>query len=292
VHDAGVEVGKTGANAGGTVQRGSNVRKWGQRPPTKQQLDLNHELHSCENVEQLLVVIEKAKARRVLLNTVNIITAINKIAKYKDTKKQQRVKELLQDVLLRSLATRLATNPADIGCREIATLAWSLNKLKVDHNHDTLWSTLEQITVTRGFKEFTPRSLSTLIWALAAAGRRPQQVLHKLDTSVELIDWSLFDWRCLSTLHWSLASLGHGRVTDGARGGGGMARPLIFARLEAEIIGMQHYQASERGGQCLVSGCGGDGLRQRATDGEGVGDGDAGVGGVGGGSRSGGPRTR
>lgn len=56
----------------------------------------------------------------------------------------------LQDVLLRTLALRLATKHVNIGSREIATLAWSLAKLRVSGKHAETWLVLEEIMSERG----------------------------------------------------------------------------------------------------------------------------------------------
>lgn len=75
-----------------------SAKGWGQHrggPPTRQQLDLNQDLHRCDSIEQILVVIERAKAQKVTLNTVNIITAVNKLAKLRTAGKRQRSEELL-----------------------------------------------------------------------------------------------------------------------------------------------------------------------------------------------------
>ena len=204
------------------------------------------------------MMIERAKAKRVALNTVNVITAVNKIAKLKSLRKPRRAEELLQEVLLSSLTTRLVSNQADVGSREIATLTWSLTKLRLTDKHETLWKTLEDIMTTRGFKEFPPMALSKTIWALAAAGRRPHGLVQRLDADLNTMKLAVFDWRSLSTLVWALATLGHSSDTEehtGAGHGAGASRdvgaedgdksrarsevqrPRIFRKLEAELIG-------------------------------------------------------
>jgi len=86
--------------AGGAGRATRVGRGWGQQrgasaPPTRQQLDLNQDLHGCDSIEQILVVIERAKTRKVALSTVNVITAVNKLAKLRSPGKRQRVEELL-----------------------------------------------------------------------------------------------------------------------------------------------------------------------------------------------------
>ena len=207
--------GTEGAGPPGPSRRASGpkgVRRWGQQrgaPPTRQQLDLNHELHHCASVEQMLAAIEHAKAKRVPLNTVNIITAINKTVKLNRPGKSaggRRAQILLQQVLLRALTVRLATNQADIGSHEIATLAWSLAKLNLNAEHAGVWQVLEHMLCTRGFKDFSPRALSTCIWALSAAGRHTNMVMERLEQDMRDVDLSRFDWQSLSTLLWSLAA--------------------------------------------------------------------------------------
>ena len=246
--------------------------------PTQQQISLNKDLHSCESVEQILMMIERANAKRVALNTVNVITAVNKIAKLKSLRKPQRAEELLQEVLLRSLTTRLVSSQADVGSREIATLTWSLTKLRLTDKHETLWKTLEDIMTTRGFKEFPPMALSKTVWAVAAAGRRPHGLVQRLDADLNTMKLAVFDWRSLSTLVWALATLGHSSDTEEHTGAGhgarasrdvgaedgdksrawsGVQRPQIFRKLEAEMIGESpkypalktHHLSLARGGE-------------------------------------------
>ena len=135
------------------ASRGSRAKRWAQRrgvPPTQQQLDLNSRIHRCESVEQLLLTIEGTKTKQMALSNVNVITAISKMAKIKSRGKHQRVGDMLQEVLLRTLATRLAARPSDVGSREIATLAWSLTKLKAYGKYEGLWTALEDIIADRG----------------------------------------------------------------------------------------------------------------------------------------------
>lgn len=93
--------GEEGAGASGGAERAAGAkaaRAWGRHhggAPTRQQLDLNQELHRCSSLEQILGVIERAKTQKVTPSTVNIITAVNKIAKLRTPGQRPRAEELL-----------------------------------------------------------------------------------------------------------------------------------------------------------------------------------------------------
>lgn len=91
----------------------------------------------------------------------------------------------LQDVLLRTLAVRLAAKHADIGSREIATLAWSLAKLKVTGQHAEMWHVLEEIMCARGCCPASPhphastsRRLCCMACVYCAAASMPFACTH------------------------------------------------------------------------------------------------------------------
>lgn len=96
-----VHCGEEGAGSGGGAERAAGAkaaRAWGRHhggAPTRQQLDLNQELHRCSSLEQILGVIERAKTQKVTPSTVNIITAVNKIAKLRTPGQRPRAEELL-----------------------------------------------------------------------------------------------------------------------------------------------------------------------------------------------------
>ena len=256
--------------------RGDVPGRWRRRGvvPTRQQLDLNQELHGCTNFEEMLRAIERARARNITLNTVNIITALNRLAKLRSPGKSARAEELLQEVLLRALQARLAIvrtavdegKHADIGSRELATLAWSLAKVKANDQCAAVWDVLEDIMVLRGFLDFPPRALSTMVWALAAAGRRRPQVLARLEGDLEAMDMAAFGWRDLTSVLWALASVG--RSSSGSTHASGPETPVpraaIFRRIEAAIVGIPESEA------------GGHGVRVRRGGGAGKGKGGGG----------------
>ncbi|EKX45921.1 hypothetical protein GUITHDRAFT_163172 [Guillardia theta CCMP2712] len=152
-----------------TWDRGNRGSKNNKMMP---QIRLNARLTQCVRAEQVLGNVSEAVEGGVALNSVNIATAIHRVAK---TGNERIFRQLSNSepygVLVRLLGEKLAeeivngSSESDMTSRELANSAWGLAKAQFADLKT--FQLLHRGSVAKGLESFKAQELSNLAWSFA-----------------------------------------------------------------------------------------------------------------------------
>lgn len=131
-----------------------------------EQIKLNQKIASCRHPSEVFEAISDAKGKGVELNSVNLATALHRVAKtgtagdFRNLKSSEPYGELLDLV-----KAGLESNDGDFNPREIGNMAWGIAKAQMASAE--LFELLQQAAERIQLSQYKPQELSNSAWAFA-----------------------------------------------------------------------------------------------------------------------------
>lgn len=146
-------------------------RTWQQHSgrPTPQQIVLNQRIVACTAVQDVFHEVAQASERGVPLNSVNLATALHRVARCGNSNIFRGLsREPVYQFLVDEVSSRLESDDADdFKPRELANTAWGVAKAQVAA--PKLFANLCRAALKIGLENFKPQELSNCVWALSTS---------------------------------------------------------------------------------------------------------------------------
>lgn len=153
--------GERGRGQGGGIPHGNR--------PRPQQIALNSRIAACRDPTEVFEEVVKAGEINVRLNSVNLATALHRVAK--TAQGRGPFQNLQQDPvylsLLRMVEKGLLPNSGEFNPREIANTAWGI--AKAGGTSPSTFKALAEGSAHRTLAGFKPQELANTVWAFATA---------------------------------------------------------------------------------------------------------------------------
>jgi len=184
-----------------------------------EQIKLNQKIAACGHPREVFEAISEAKSKGVELNSVNLATALHRVAKtgtvgdFRSLKSSEPYGELLEMVKV-----GLQSKEGDFNPREIGNMAWGIAKAQMASAE--LFEMLQQAAERIQLSKYKPQELSNSAWAFAT-GWNNCQVRFRPTTDPKRITFAGHK-RAHSLMDVPRPSLpGAGRRAEEPREGGG-----------------------------------------------------------------------
>ena len=158
---------RAGPRAGPRGVRGTWQQHSGR--PTPQQIVLNQRIVACTAVQDVFHEVAQASERGVPLNSVNLATALHRVARCGNSNIFRGLsREPVYQFLVDEVSSRLESDDADdFKPRELANTAWGVAKAQVAA--PKLFANLCRAALKIGLENFKPQELSNCVWALSTS---------------------------------------------------------------------------------------------------------------------------
>lgn len=213
-----------------------NVQK--HKRPLPQQVHLNQRLARCQTPNDVFEALRGAKQKNIELNSVNIATALHRVAKTANQAHLPQIRRTPEYQELLTTADSALGDPSnDFNPREMANTAWGLAKAQVADDIG-LWEHVADAIARRGLSRHKPQEIANTAWAFATvynlmAGRDKGKYLPTALGLLEVVRTEMeareragtlceFKPQELSNTLWSFATVGK-------------EAPKVFAGVAEEI---------------------------------------------------------
>jgi hypothetical protein len=136
-----------------------------------EQIKLNQKIAACGHPREVFEAISEAKSEGVELNSVNLATALHRVAKtgtvgdFRGLKSSEPYTELLDMVKVGLESKEGDLTPGDFNPREIGNMAWGIAKAQMASAE--LFELLQQAAERIQLSKYKPQELSNSAWAFA-----------------------------------------------------------------------------------------------------------------------------
>ena len=156
------------------------------------QIALNSRIASCSTPREVFAEVLRAGDTGLQLNSVNLATALHRVAKTGRGQFRGVTSDPVYQSLLRMVETGLtAGGTSEFNPREIANTAWGI--AKAQETSPLTFAALVEASAQRGLAGFKPQELANTVWAFATAhagsfGQQRTQLLAHVDRMLSIAE--------------------------------------------------------------------------------------------------------